>query len=455
MDYTQITAEEQDEMLATIGVESVADLFATVPKRCRLEGDLEIPPAASELDIQREVEAIASENFTASTHTCFMGGGAYDHFYPTLIDQLISRGEFLTAYTPYQAEASQGSLQAFFEFQTQIARLTGMDIANASMYEAASAMSEAAILALNVTGKRRVLVASTVHPDYRQVLHTVVGDLQGVEIVEIEESANGTVANDSIKAAMSNDVACVIVQSPNVYGLLEDWDGAFTIAHEEAKTLAVAVFNPIACGMLKKPGDCGADIAVGEGQPLGTPLQFGGPYLGLFAATKKLMRKMPGRLVGRTTDAEGRPSYCLVLQTREQHIRRDKATSNICTNQGLLALRATMFLNTLGPTGMREMAEQCYHKTHYAASQIAAIPGFTLKYGEGGSFFHEFVVRCPIDAKDIVDKGIEADLLLGPALDTHQIANIGDSRDLLVSVTEKRTREDIDSLVEFLRSFGD
>ncbi len=459
MDYVQITETERTEMLDTIGIESVDELFAAIPERCRLVGDLDLPPAASELDLQRELQAMADENASSATHACFMGGGAYDHFIPVLIDQLISRGEFLTAYTPYQAEASQGSLQAFFEFQTQVARLTGLEIANSSLYDGASAMAEAAILALNSTGKRRIVIADTVHPDYRKVLETVVGALPAVEIVEVAASSNGTVEPSAIGEAMAGDTACVIVQSPNFYGLVEDWTGCFETAKSEAKTLAVAVFNPIACALLKKPGECGADIAVGEGQPLGTPLQFGGPYLGLFAATKKLLRKMPGRLVGRTTDADGRPAYCLVLQTREQHIRRAKATSNICTNQGLLALRATMFMNALGPAGMREMAEQSWHKAHYAAGEIAKLNGFESKYGaEGANFFAEFVINCPCPAAEIIAAGMDCDLLLGPALDAAETGardeSMGSGNELLICVTEKRTREEIDDLVGFLSGFA-
>ena len=458
MDYVAVTDEERREMLATIGVESIDDLFSVIPERCRFSGDLAIPPAASELDLQRELTAIAGENDGAHTHACFMGAGSYDHFIPTLIDQLISRGEFLTAYTPYQAEASQGSLQAFFEFQTQIARLTGMDVANASMYEGASATAEAAKMAINVTDGRKILVAATLHPDYRQTLDTVIGELSGVEIVEIPANGNdGRTDPKAIEDNLTDDTACVIVQSPNFFGVIEDWQACFDAAHRGKKTLAVAVFNPIACALLKKPGECGADIAVGEGQSLGTPMQLGGPYLGLFATKKALTRKMPGRLVGRTIDRDGRPAYCLVLQTREQHIRRDKATSNICTNQGLLALRATMFLNALGPAGLTAMAQQCWHKAHFAASAIADISGFSVKYSDppnGVQFFHEFVIDCPCDANDIMEKAVEVGLMIGPSLDSPAAGSIGKANELLVCVTEKRTREEIDSLVEFLNEFS-
>jgi len=455
MDYVPMTNEDRAAMLDAIGVDSVDALFSVIPERCRFDGDLDLPPAASELELQRELTAIASENDGAHTHSCFMGAGSYDHFVPALIDQLILRGEFLTAYTPYQAEASQGSLQAFFEFQTQIARLTGMDVANASMYEGASATAEAAKMAMSVTGKKKIVVAATVHPDYRAVLRTVVGELAGVSIVEVEAGEDGRVSPEAIENEMDDATACVIVQSPNVYGVIEDWEGCFDKVHSRKKALAVAVFNPIACALLKKPGECGADIAVGEGQPLGTPMQLGGPYLGLFATRKSLMRKMPGRLVGRTVDLDGRPAYCLALQTREQHIRRDKATSNICTNQGLLALRATMFLNALGPCGLKEMAEQCWHKAHYAAKAIGDLPGYEIKFvgsSEGTAFFHEFVVSCPCSVSEIRKRAIEAGILIGPALDEAVIGGIGTDRELLICVTEKRTKEEIDSLVEVLRN---
>ena len=453
MDYTQITPAEQNEMLTTIGVNTIDDLFASIPDDCRLGRDLELPPAAAELDLQRELTALAEENNSAATHACFMGAGAYDHFIPALIDQMILRGEFLTAYTPYQAEASQGSLQAFFEFQTLIARLTHLDIANASLYEGATAVAEAALMALNATGKRRVLMASTVHPDYRRVVHTMLGDLP-IEIIEINhDQQTGCVAPAAIQDQIDNDTACVIVQSPNFFGLIEDWSGCFEAAHQGPGTLAIGVFNPIACGLLKSPGECGADIAVGEGQSLGTPLQFGGPYLGLFAAKKELTRKMPGRLVGRTVDTDGRPSYCLVLQTREQHIRRDKATSNICTNQGLLALRAAMFMNALGPKGLHEMAEQSYHKAHYAANAIAALNGFALKHPTT-AFFHEFVITAPTSAARIVEDASDYGLMLGPALASFQASQAGNENDLLICVTEKRTRDEIDALVEFLSNYA-
>lgn len=379
MNYVSITPQQRRTMLDAIGVDSIDALFDAIPATSRFAGELDLPPAASELELQRELAELAGANHGGSTRACFMGAGVYDHFIPSFIDQLISRGEFLTAYTPYQAEASQGSLQAFFEFQTQIARLTGLDIANASLYEGATAVAEAALLALNSTGKRRVLVAGTLHPDSLQVLRTYMDDLPA-KLIELPVSEDGVVAPSVVAEHADDDTACVIVQSPNVFGLIEDWSACFdtvkNASTKGAKALGVAVFNPIACALLKTPGACGADVAAGEGQPLGVPMQLGGPYLGLFAAKQEFLRKMPGRLVGETTDSDGRRAFSLILQTREQHIRGAKATSNICTNQGLLALRATMHMSAMGPAGIRAVAEQCWHKAHGLAKRIDALPGY-------------------------------------------------------------------------------
>lgn len=450
MEYTSITPQQRQEMLDVIGVSSVEELFAVIPDACRLDRPLDLEPARSELDLQRELTRLAEANIGPHNRACFMGGGAYDHFIPAFIDQIISRGEYLTAYTPYQGEASQGSLQAFFEFQTQIARLTGLDIANASLYEGASATAEAILLALNATGKRRVLVASTLHPHYLQVVQTVCDGLPCDVIVL--DATEGRIHRDTVAAAADSDTAALVIPSPNVFGLIEDWKGCFDAVRDASASgkapQTIAVFNPIACGLLAKPGECGADIAAGEGQPLGVPMSLGGPYLGLLSARSHLTRKMPGRLVGQTTDAEGRRAFCLSLQTREQHIRRNKATSNVCTNQGLLALRATMFMSATGPQGLREIAEQCWHKAHHLADRIAAIPGFSLKYD--GHFFNEFVVRCPRPARDYIRAAKPVGLLAGIALDSDRMHHIGDEQDLLVAVTEKRSRQDLDMFVDFL-----
>ncbi len=450
MDYTQITEQERQLMLETIGVKDVEALFAAIPDDRRFTGLLDLPPARSELELQRDINNMGWRNLGTSCAACFLGGGAYDHFVPAFIDQLISRGEFLTAYTPYQAEASQGALQAFFEFQTQVTRLTGLDIANASLYEGATAVAEGVHLALNNAGRRRVLLAETLHPDYRRVVQTYVSDLP-VECVDVPmDPLTGTLDAAGLDDLLDNDTACVVVQSPNFFGQIEDWPGLFERTHAQAKTLALAVFNPIACALLKNPGACGADVAAGEGQPLGIPLQFGGPYLGLFAAKQEYMRKMPGRLIGQTTDADGRRAFCLTLQTREQHIRGERATSNVCTNQGLLALRATMYMSALGRHGLRGVAEQCYHKAHYLAAQIEQLSGYELKYR--GPFFNEFVVRCPRPAEEVVEAGKPFGILAGVPLDAPQVGGVGGENDLLIAVTEKRTKGEMDALVDLLRS---
>ncbi len=451
MDYTQITPEQQAAMLGAIGVEDIDELFSALPEQIRFNELLDLPPARSELELQRELADMAAHNHGPHDMVCFMGGGAYDHFYPVLIDQLISRGEFLTAYTPYQAEASQGSLQAFFEFQTQIARLTALDIANASMYEGATAVAEAVLMAVNSSGKRRVLAASTLNPDYLAVLRTYLDELP-LELIELP-AVEGRVVPDTVRRQIDDDTAAVVVQSPNIWGLIEDWNGCFGAAHEKDKTAAIAVFNPMACALLKKPGDCGADIAAGEGQPLGVPLSFGGPYIGLFAAREDFVRRMPGRLIGRTIDADGRPAYCLTLQTREQHIRGAKATSNICTNQGLLALRATMYMTALGKEGLRETAQQCYHKAHYLAGRIAELEGYGMKFD--GPFFNEFCVKCPKPVTEIIEAAKRRRILAGVAPHGRRMGRIGEPNDLLIAVTEKRTKHEMDALVDVLQEVGE
>jgi len=452
MDYVQITPAQRSHMLDTIGVDDADALYESLPRNVRLDRPLKIPGALAELDLRRALEAHAEENRPAAANGSFLGGGAYDHFIPAAVDALAAQGAFLTAYTPYQAEASQGSLQAFFEFQTMVCRLTGMDVANASLYDGSTAVAEAVIMALNATGRRRVIVASTLHPHSRAVLKTYLAELPA-SCEEVDPGPRGTIEAADLRAAIEggsdqgDDVACVVVQSPNVFGCIEPWSELFAVTHEASHRLAVAVFNPIACGLLARPGSCGADIAVGEGQPLGIALQFGGPYLGLFAVRRKLMRKMPGRLIGQTADAEGRRAWCLTLQTREQHIRGAKATSNVCTNQGLLALRAAMYLAALGPHGLRETAEQCYHRAHYAAKCIAALPGFRLSCA--APFFHEFVVTCPIEAAALIKAGRAAQIM--PGLDCGALG-IGTANQLLIAVTEKRTAAQIERLVDLLRA---
>jgi len=447
MDYTQLNPAQRQEMLNTIGIDHVDELFSAIPESIMCKEGLDLMPALSELELQRTLAEMASHNHGAHDMTCFMGCGAYDHFYPVLIDQLINRGEFLTSYTPYQAEASQGSLQAFFEFQTQIARIAGLDIANASLYDGATAVAEAALLAMNTTRRHEVLVASTLHPEYVAVLRTVLSDL--AVTITILEATDGKIAPSTVEAACSNQTAAVIVQSPNIWGQIEDWEGCFEQAHLTSKVVAIAVFNPIASGLLKTPGECGADIAVGEGQPLGNALNLGGPYLGLLAAKESYARKMPGRLVGMTQDEDGRRAFCLTLQTREQHIRGARATSNVCTNQGLMAMRATMFMTTLGTVGLKEMATQCWHKAHYLAREITALDGWELAYT--GEFFNEFTVNCPLDVTTVVNQGKARGFLPGVAAAGRRMQGLSDGDELIIAVTEKRTKHEMDAFVAFCK----
>jgi len=444
MDYTQLNQRHREEMYQAIGIDDIEELFEVIPKAIRCVGGLDLMPPLSELELQRKLSEMASQNHGAHDMTCFMGCGAYDHFYPALIDQLISRGEFLTSYTPYQAEASQGSLQAFFEFQTQIARLTGLDIANASLYEGATAVAEAVLLATNTTRRSEVLIASTLHPEYIAVLRTVLSDINIT--ITMLEATEGKIAPSTVEALCHDNTAAVVVQSPNIWGLVEDWEGCFGKAHQIPKTAAIAVFNPIACGLLKTPGECGADIAAGEGQSLGNALNLGGPYLGLLAAKDSYLRKMPGRLVGMTQDEEGRRVFCLTLQTREQHIRGAKATSNVCTNQGLMALRASMFMTTLGSDGLKEMAMQCWHKAHYLAKEITALDGWNLVYD--GVFFDEFTVMCPCDVTKFVELAKSRGILPGVAAAGRRMQGLSTGNELIIAVTEKRTKHEMDTLVD-------
>jgi glycine dehydrogenase subunit 1 len=428
-------------MLEAIGAPSVDSLFDPIPKSLRLDRPLKLPPALTELDLETHVRKLAAKNSTE--RVCFLGGGAYDHFVPAAVDELAGRGEFYTAYTPYQPEASQGSLQAFFEYQSLICQLTGMPASNASLYEGGTAVSEAAFMAMRVTGRHdRVVILGSVHPEYRRVLQTYVDNLS-CEIVTIP-TPDGTADVNRLSEAVDDRTACVIVQQPNFFGCLEEVREICAAAKAKG-ALAVVSFDPISLGLLERPGDYGADIAVAEGQSLGIPLQYGGPYLGILACRDEYVRKMPGRIVVETKDREGNRCYVLGLQTREQHIRRDKATSNICTNQGLLALRATMYLALLGPQGLKEVAELCCRKAHYAAGKLAAA-GAKRLYDR--PFFKEFTIRAPSG-----EKARNAGFDIGPTFDDPRLADDSLPKDgVLVAVTEKRTREEIDRLAEALKA---
>ncbi|MCC7290727.1 MAG: aminomethyl-transferring glycine dehydrogenase subunit GcvPA [Phycisphaerales bacterium] len=450
MRYTQLTEQHITDMLAAIGATSINDLFSTIPARLRLHRELAIPKGVSEPQMLADAADLAAANHDASNLACFLGGGSYDHFIPGLVDALAMQSEFLTAYTPYQAEASQGVLQAFFEFQTMICQLTGMEVANSSLYEGATAAAEAVIIALNATGRSRVLVADNVHPDTRRVLATY-GEHRGFEVRALA-CRDGLVDETALKSALGDQTAAVMVQSPNLYGCVERLDRIIP-AIQSAGVLAIISTDPLASGLLKPPGAFGADIVVGEGQPLGVPMQYGGPYLGFMATREEHLRRMPGRLVGMTKDREGRRGFCLTLQTREQHIKRERATSNICTNQGLLAMRAAVYMATLGQRGIDEVASQCFDKAHYAAERIASVPGFKLKFA--APFFKEFVVQCDKDVRKVLASCRGKGILAGTALNRidPQSPSANELKNcFLTAVTEKRTKAEIDALAEALRA---
>lgn len=442
MDYVQVTGSQRDEMLKAVGAKTMDDLLAQVPQAIRLKGGLKIPKGLDEMSLRGELSGMAARNKSVDQKICFLGAGVYDHFIPTVVDALAMKGEFVTAYTPYQAEASQGSLQAFFEFQTMVCQLTGMDVSNASLYEGATALAEAAMMALNATGKREVIVSQGVHPHYREVLKTYLSDLP-VTYTEVPLK-NGVVDTQGLESELEPDTAVVIVQSPNFLGHVERVETIAKFAHAH-EAMCVQVFNPISLGVLKRPGQMDVDVAVAEGQPLGIPLQFGGPYLGLFACKSAYMRKMPGRLVGQTVDSEGKRAFCLTLQTREQHIRREKATSNVCTNQGLLALRASVYMAAMGPAGIREAAQLSYNKACYLKAELKK-RGVELKY-PGTAHFNELLVQLKRPVKDVIKKGDEAGMLVGYEVgkDYPELADC-----LLVAVTEKRSKAEIDRLVEVI-----
>jgi len=431
--YIPATEEDRRAMLEAIGVSSVDELFGDIPAEQR-NPTLDLPPPLSEPELLRELGDLAGRNRPAAQMPCFLGAGAYRHFIPSVVGQLVSRGEFATAYTPYQAEVSQGTLQTVFEFQSLACELTGMEVANAGMYDGASALAEACLMAASITGRGRIGLLSTLHPRYVDVVRTYAGG-RGLAVDLVEPDA----------VAGLGDHACLAFQQPNFFGYLEDADVLSWAAHD-AGALLIAAVDPISLGLLRPPGDYGADIAVAEGQALGVPLSYGGPYVGLFACRQEYLRQMPGRLVGRAQDVEGRTGYVMTLQTREQHIRRERSTSNICTSQQLVALAVTVCLCTLGKQGLRRVAELCYHKAHYAASEIARLPGYSLPLE--GVFFKEFVVRCPLPPVE-VNRGLLEQGIIGGLDVSDRIEN-----GMLVCVTEMNTREEIDVLVEALGQIG-
>ncbi len=441
--YIPATDAEREEMLGAIGAASVEELFADIPASVRLDRPLRLPPALSDPELIAELRALADRNAHADRAVCFLGAGAYDHYVPSVVWHLAGRGEFLTAYTPYQAELMQGELQAGYEYQSMLCELTGMDVANASMYDGASAAAEAAVMARDLTRRDEVLISAAVHPEYRQVVRTYTAPL-GIRIREVPYR-EGVTDPDALARALSDRTAAVMIQHPNFFGCLEDGAALAGQVHRTGALLICAVAEPLSLGILKPPGAWGADIVAGEGQPLGNHLNFGGPYLGMLATREEFVRRIPGRLVGATVDTDGRRGFVLTLQTREQHIRREKASSNICTNEALLALAAAVYMATLGRQGFRKVSELNLRKAAYAKDVIGAVPGFRAAFE--APTFNEFVIRAPLPPEEI-NRRLLAQQILGGAPLGRWYPDLRDA--WLVCVTEQRTREDIDRLVSAL-----
>ncbi len=443
MTYIPHTDAERHEMLRAIGVEKLQDLFQVVPERVRFP-QLNMPEGLSEMETMWELQELSDANEHTGQLACFLGAGAYNHYIPTTVNYALSRGEFYTAYTPYQPEISQGTLQAIFEYQSMMCALTGMEASNASHYDGATSLAEAAMMAVAVGrgARKKVLLSPAVHPEYRAVTRTYT---QGMGLT-ITGDQDPKADLPHLLAMLDKDTAALAVQTPNFFGQLEDLQGLADKVHA-AGALLVVVADPISLGLFQPPGKLGADIVCGEGQALGIPLSFGGPYLGFFTTLKKHVRQMAGRLAGETVDADGKRGFVLTLSTREQHIRREKATSNICSNQGLMALAAGVYLATLGRCGLRQVAELCYHKAHYAADEIEKLEGYQVLRAK--PFFKEFVVKCPLPVAKINDYLLEEWGILGgydlgqayPHLQDH----------MLLCVTEMNPREHIDALVEALK----
>ena len=435
MPYIANTDKDRKEMLDAIGVSDFKELLKDIPEEFKTKCKINLPDGISEYEITKEMNKLAAKNLNTANVTSYLGAGSYDHYIPSITGYLTGRPEFQTAYTPYQAEVSQGTLQTIYEYQTMICNLTGMDVSNASMYDGASSMAEAAILACRQTKKDKILMASTVNPANIEVVKTYTKSI-GYNIEFVNED-NGAITLAEYESKIDDSTACVIVQTPNFFGNLEDLEGLADLVHSKRALLIVSI-DPISVGLFKKPSEYGADIVVAEGQSLGLQQGFGGPYLGIFATTKKLMRKIPGRIVGVTEDLDGKRGFVLTLQTREQHIRRDKATSNICSNQALCALTAGIYLSTMGEEGLKEVAENCYWRSHYLSSKISEIDGFEIKYDK--PFFKEFVVKTKFPVKSIMKKMVEKGIFAGIPLEDFKM----NKDEFLVAVTEKRSKEEMD-----------
>ncbi len=431
--YIPATDADREAMLKAIGRTSVADLFLDIPGEHR-SPDLTLPRMLTEPELVADLEALAALNRPASEIPCFLGAGAYRHYVPSVVNHLQGRSEFWTAYTPYQPEISQGTLQGIYEFQSMVCELTGMDVANAGMYDGASALAEACLMAVAITGRKRIAVANTVHPAYIATVNTYA-EGRGLHVDEVDPQAPG----------LGAEYACFAIQQPDFFGYIRDAGAAMEAAHA-AGALGVAVVDPVSLALYPAPGEWGADIVVAEGASIGNDLSFGGPYVGMFACRENFLRQMPGRIAGRTTDLDGRIAYVLTLQAREQHIRRERATSNICTSTQLIGLRTTIALAALGPVGLRRMAELCYQKAHYAAAAIAKLPGYSLPIE--GEFYQEFVVTCPKPVAETCAGLLEAGIIGG-----HDVSDRCPNG-MLVCVTDMNSREQIDALVAALGRIG-
>jgi len=443
MPFIPNTDTDREKMLQRIGIKNFNELIANIPEELRFKGDFNIPEPLSELEITKIVQQKTRCNRDCSEMINFLGGGAYDHFIPATIHHIISRSEFYTAYTPYQPEVSQGTLQSIYEYQSMIAELMDMEVANASMYDGGSALAEAALMAVAETGRKKILVSHAVHPHYRQIICTYChGQKIEIQLIDLDQ---GITSISDLQNKIGSDIAAVIVAHPNFLGNLEEVFEISTITHEHGALLVTST-DPISLGILQPPGQYDADIATAEGQCLGNSLNFGGPYLGIMTSKFKFIRRIPGRIVGATVDNKGRRGFVLTFQTREQHIRREKATSNICTNQALNALAATVYLSLMGKQGIQEVATLCIQNSHYLAEQIQHLNGYKLEFSS--PFFKEFVVKTPVAPKEIIDKLILKNIYAG--IDVSQF-DYGLANGLLVAVTEKRSRNDMDIFVEALR----
>jgi len=440
--YLPQTAEDHKEMLEFLGIKSTEELFSDIPEEIRYKGELKISKALAEPDLVRYMSGLANKNKNLKQVTSFLGAGVYEHYIPSVVNHVISRSEFYTAYTPYQPEISQGELQAIFEFQSMVCEITGMEVANSSMYDGPTALSEAAMMACGETRRKKVLVSRAVHPEAREILLTNAHG-QGIEVVEVG-LADGVTDLNQLAQLADESVAAVIVQYPNFFGQIEDLAKIEAIAHSK-NALFVVSSNPLALGILTPPGAYGADVVVGDMQPLGIPTQYGGPHCGYFAVTNKLMRKIPGRIVGQTKDDQGRRGFVLTLQAREQHIRREKATSNICSNQALNALASAVCMSALGKNGLQELAKLNIQKAHYAKNQIAKLSGYEIPFNQ--PFFNEFVVKTPRPVNEILESLLKEDIIAGYDLGR----DYPEFKDhLLIAVTDLRTKEEIDRFVSRL-----